>query len=123
MVQKPLMPPCLMETQIPFSCQGGVSIPSVPTRSEPTFSFIAVVRDAITASSLAGAFIICTARTSSTGAKFVGAQRMPVKLIGELTGRCVSGRMQSCSSAGDVTTNGSDKAADCAHLKFSSTCC
>ena len=36
-----------------------------------------------------------TARTSSTGAKFVGAQREPVKLIGELIGRCVSGSLQS----------------------------
>ena len=59
-------------------CRDGVSFSSVSTCSEPTFSFVAVVRDAITALSLAGAVITCKtvscsgkARTSSTGAALV----------------------------------------------------
>ena len=68
------------------------SFPSVSTRSDPTFSFVAVVRVAITASGLAGADITCktmsrsnTATTSPTGAALVVVPRWPVKLIGELT--------------------------------------
>ena len=39
------------------TCRDGGSFPSISTCSEPTFSFVAVVRDAIVASSFAGAVI------------------------------------------------------------------
>ena len=60
-------------------CRDGGSFPSVSTCSEPTFSFVAVVRNAITASSLAGAVIIC----ETVSGVF---PRGPDKLVGELTG-------------------------------------
>ena len=71
----------------------GGSFPDVSTWSKPTSSLAAVVRNAITASSLAGAVITGktvsrsgTARTSSTGAGSVSIPRGPVKSVGELTG-------------------------------------
>lgn len=76
-----------------ITCSDGGSFTSVSTCSEPTFSFVAVVRDATTASSLAGAVITWetvsrsgTATTSASGATLVGIPRGPVKLVGELTG-------------------------------------
>ena len=60
------------------TCQDGGSFSSVSTCSVPSFSFAAVGRGAITASSLAGAVVTCktvsrsgTARTSSMGAALV----------------------------------------------------
>ena len=74
------------------SCQDGGSFPSVSTCTELTFSFVAVVRDSIAASSFVGAVITWetmsrwgTARTSSTVAALLDVPRGPVKLIGELT--------------------------------------
>ena len=62
--------------------------------------------ESITSSSLAGAVIILetvsrsgTARTSSTGAKFVGAQRGPVKLIGVFLGDTAGGLRARSQSA------------------------
>ena len=82
------------------TCRDRGSFTSVSTCSEPTFSFVAAVRDAITASVLAEAFITCktvsrsgTARTSSTGAAQVGW--CVCWLHGSGTCRCVSGSVQS----------------------------
>ena len=81
------------EGVVTYSCEEGMdgSFPSVSACSKLTFSFVAVVRDAITASGLAEAVITWetvsrsgTAKTSST-ARVVGVLRGPVKLIGELT--------------------------------------
>ena len=161
------------------NCQDGGSFTSVSTCSELTFSFVAVVRDAIAASSFAGAVITwktmsrwSTARISSTVAALLDVPRGPVKLIGELTVHTAGGTvvgftkcaitklhwswivhdspilqkrcepLRACSllhgrkpvvvcpgvcnhesSAGDVTIDGSARTADCAHLRYGSTCC
>ena len=56
--------------------------------------------------------------------------RVPVKLIGELTGytagELVVVHLEVCNhevSAGDVSSDASDKTADRAHLKYGSTYC
>ena len=90
------------------SCQDGCSFPNVSTCSELTFSFVAVVRGAIAASSFPGAVITWatmsrwgTAWTSSTVAALLDVPRGPVKLIGELTvhtaGRIVVGFTGVCN--------------------------
>ena len=85
------------------SCQDGGSFPSVSTCSELTFSFVSVVRDAIVASSFAGAVITWetmsrwgTARTSSTVAALLDVPRGPVKLICELTVHTAGGTASLC---------------------------
>ena len=74
------------------SSQDGGSFLSVSTYSELTFSFVAVVRDAIAASSFSGTVITWetvsrsgTARISSTIAALLEVPRGLFKLVGELT--------------------------------------
>ena len=96
--QKLVMTLRLMETQF-FQSVVRIAFPSpFSTCSELTFSFVAIVRDAVAASSFAGAVITwetmsrCgTARTSSTVTALLDFPRGPVKLIGELTVHTVAG--------------------------------
>ena len=88
------------------SCRDGVSFPSVSTCSELTFSFVAVVRDAITATSFARAVITCKAvprsGTARDGCRVSVFPRGTVKLLGVFTCymaggtcHCVSGSVRS----------------------------
>ena len=70
------------------TCRDDGLLPQCFNMHETTLSFFAVVRDAITASSLAGTVITCktvsrsgTARTSSTSAALACFQERPVKLV------------------------------------------
>jgi len=76
-----------------ITCSDGGSFSTVSTCSVPTFSFVAVVKDATTGSSLSGALISWTtvsrsgtATTSETGATLVGVPSGPVKLVAEHSG-------------------------------------
>ena len=92
------------------------------------------MRDATTASSLAGAVITRetvsrsgTATTSATGATVVGVPRGPVKLVGELTGYTagepVVVYLEVCNHEVllVITSDAGDGMADCAYLEYGST--